>query len=104
MSDPLQISTQHLRAAFEAALTRLTEQEGENITLERDYFWSVPPNELYNVYEQPQELTIGQLSESWQNIQKLTEDTSAAIPQHLIWIADILRALGHSKTRKPLTQ
>jgi hypothetical protein len=104
MSDPLQISTEQLRTAFETALTRLTEREGENITLERDYYWSVPPNELYNVYERPQELTIGQLSESWQYIQKLTEDPSAAIPHHLVWLADVLRALGHSETRKPLTQ
>lgn len=101
MSEPLRISVHQLRTAFETLLSRLADTEGETIALECDYFWAVPPNELYNVYEQPQELAIGQLSESWQNIEKLLEDNSTAIPHHLVWLADILRALGHEQTRKP---
>lgn len=40
------------------------EQSGHaEIELESDYYWSVPTEQLYSVYEEPTDLTIGQLSD-----------------------------------------
>ena len=103
MSEPLGISVERLRAVFDLLMTRLAQDEGDTVGLARDYFWSVPPDALYNVYEEPKELTIGQLSESWDRLEGLLEDDSRALPYHLVWLADVIRALGHEQTRSALT-
>lgn len=102
MSEPLRIPVRQLRAAFELLMQRLTEAEGDTIALERDHFWSIAPDALYNVYAEPGEPGIGQLSESWQHIEQLLKDDSVAMPHHLVWLADIIRALGHPQIRTPL--
>ena len=103
MSEPLRIPVQQLRAAFELLMQRLTEDEGESVPLERDYFWSIAADALYNPYADPGELGLGQLSESWQHLEDVLKDNDLAIGHHLVWLADVLRALGHPQTRTPLT-
>ena len=103
MSEPLRIPIDQLKTAFELLIQRLAESEGDTIALQRDYFWSiVDPSKLYDVYESPGEPSIGQLTESWQHIQQVLADEANAIPHTLVWLADIIRALGHDQTRKPL--
>lgn len=104
MSESLRIPVDRLRAAFDLLMTRIAETEGDTVALERDYFWSIDPDVLYNVYEEPSSLAVGQLSESWYNIERLLDDNPGALNYHLVWLADIIRALGHDQTRKPLPQ
>ncbi|RJQ91854.1 hypothetical protein [Amycolatopsis panacis] len=103
MSEPLRIPVQQLRTAFELLIQRIADDEGETISLQRDYFWSIAPDVLYNPYAEPGEPGLGQLSESWQHLEDLLKDESLAMPHHLAWLADLLRALGHPQTRTPLT-
>jgi hypothetical protein len=60
----------------------------------RDYFWSVPGDELYDVPNEPRTIMIGQLSESWQHLEDLLADPDRAVGHHLVWLADVLRAIG----------
>jgi hypothetical protein len=55
--------------------------------LERDHFWSIAPDTLYNVYAEQGEPGIGQMSESWQHIEQLLKDSllqTAAFTRALI--------------------
>ncbi|UNO38365.1 hypothetical protein [Streptomyces sp. MST-110588] len=67
---------------------------GDAVVLERDYFWSVPADESYDVSKEPSDLTIGQVSESWQHVKDLLADQDRAVGHHLVWLADVLRAIG----------
>jgi hypothetical protein len=60
-------------------------------------FWAVPPPELYDVYERPSELRIGQLSESWEHVQETIERRESGLAYELVWLADVLRANGHQE-------
>ena len=40
------------------------------------------------------EFTIGQVSESWENLRGMLEDRSKALGYGLVWLADVLRAIG----------
>jgi hypothetical protein len=82
----------------------LAAEEGEVIHLERDYFWAISPDDLYNPLEDPRELTLGQLWHSWEFIENLPNEPDDAISHHLVWLADIIRALGHPQTREELPQ
>jgi hypothetical protein len=49
---------------------------------------------LYNLYNEPIALTIGQLSETWQHLESLTSGQDQPMGYHLVWLADIIRAIG----------
>ncbi|MCK2029465.1 hypothetical protein KZC54_06945 [Microbacterium sp. KSW4-6] len=62
-----------------------------------DYFWSIPADQLYDVTAAPSGLTIGQLSESFDNIRELDTSPDRAISYGLVWLSDLLRAIGQSE-------
>ncbi|WP_326836014.1 hypothetical protein VSH64_14015 [Amycolatopsis rhabdoformis] len=90
------IRLDQLAAAAERLFEHITEVHGDTVEVDADYFWSIPPDALYNVYEKPKELTIGQLSESDQHIRQLLEGQRPPLAYHLVWLSDLLRAVGYT--------
>ncbi|NUL06100.1 hypothetical protein HRW07_23300 [Streptomyces lunaelactis] len=103
-SEPLQIPLDQLRQAFEVSLHHVEASAGSTVPLKHDYFWSVPGDELYDPYNRPGELTMGQLSESWQHLEDLLADQDRALGYHLVWLADVLRAIGQDIVRQRVRQ
>ncbi|MFF0298850.1 hypothetical protein ACFYS8_20815 [Kitasatospora sp. NPDC004615] len=94
--EPLSISLADLRKSFDVLLSRVeAAAAGDSVLLDKEYFWSVPSDALYDVARDPEILTIGQLSESWQHLTALLADQDRATGHHLVWLADVLRAMGH---------
>ncbi|MEX2985597.1 hypothetical protein [Streptomyces sp. C36] len=93
-SEPLQIPLDQLRHAFDVVLRQVEASAGLTVTLNEEYFWSIPGDELYDVLNEPKTLTIGQLSESWQRIEDLLAHQDRALGYHLVWLADVIRAIG----------
>jgi hypothetical protein len=87
------IDLSDLRAVAASLLDHLTELEGSEVSLEHDMFWSVGAPAIFNVYAQPEDLSIGQLSESWENLRRMT-DEDRSLTYGLEWLADVLRAIG----------
>jgi hypothetical protein len=92
--DGLTIRFSQLRKAFELVADYLAETEGTALPLSHDYFWAIPAEELYDVYNRPASLTIGQLSESWQHIEDLLDGKTDILGYDLIYLSDVLRAIG----------
>ncbi|WP_232499316.1 hypothetical protein [Agromyces humatus] len=90
----LQIDTRELREVFERLITHLEQTRGETVTLPEDYFYSLPFPEIYDVLNEPPSPTIGQLTESWTNLHR-TDDIDSTITFELVWLGDLLKALGH---------
>lgn len=90
----LNVKVDEIRAILDKLLTYLAENNGETLSIDQDYFWSIGPADIYDISKRPVELGIGQLSESWDNIRNLTDEDADPIPYDLVWLADILRALG----------
>jgi hypothetical protein len=90
----LQVDLGQLRKVFTALIDSLEETRGNVVSINQDDFWSVSPEDLYNVYKTPESLGIGKLSESWEKLRELVEEDEYPIPYHLVWLADVLRALG----------
>ncbi|MEU8832529.1 hypothetical protein OG963_30630 [Streptomyces sp. NBC_01707] len=95
-SEPLHIPLDQLRHAFDLVLRHVEASAGNTVRLEHDYFWCVPGDELYDVPNEPRAVTIGQLSESWQHLEGLLADEDQAVAYHLVWLADVMRAIGHA--------
>ncbi|WP_439383996.1 hypothetical protein [Amycolatopsis lexingtonensis] len=61
---------------------------------DRDLFWELLPEQRYDLGHEPSEHTIGQLSESWAQLVAMADDPDRAVGYGLVWLADVLRALG----------
>lgn len=95
----LGIEIGELRRAIGRVLDHVEEQHGSEVAIPADYFWSVPAPGTYDVLASP-ELTIGQLSESWDNVKKEREgDGDDTISFALVWLGDVLKAIGHHAGR-----
>lgn len=96
VSPPLTGSTTALNSAYHHALDNLHALVGERVTLDNDFFWSVPPELTYDVYTHPEpdQLTVGQLSESWRNLPRLNEAGGDVPAYASVWLADVLKALA----------
>jgi hypothetical protein len=99
VTQPVRIPVEDLRRAADILLDHLESTVGGVVELDRDMFWAVPPDALYDVYQEPGELTIGQLTESRDNIARVLEDQDSALSYGLVWLADVLRAVGHEVVR-----
>src|SRR4029450_2259796 len=88
------IPTGELRRVFEILLTHVARGSEDELAIGKDYFWSVPSPAMYEVHTEPNALTIGRVSESWGNLEAMLQDESKLIGYGLVWLADVLRALG----------
>lgn len=94
-SDAMRIDLSELRSAFDTVVRHIESSEGTQVQLPVDYFWSVPSPDLYDVERNPP-LTIGQVSESWENLRRERDgDNSATIGFAAVWLSEVLRAIGH---------
>jgi hypothetical protein len=102
MSDSVRIPVERLRQVCTIVLDHLAQNENGVVELERDYFWTIDDETLYNVYVEPAELGVGQVSESWAHLKALLDGTDESPTRHLVWLAEVLRAAGTPETRKPM--
>ncbi|MGI8310684.1 hypothetical protein [Saccharopolyspora hattusasensis] len=91
------MSVEVLRQVFNAALDSLQDRVGDTVELDKDFFWSIPQEAKYDNYTPPEadQLTLGQLSETWNNLVRLAEPGETVPTYALVWIGDVLKALGY---------
>jgi hypothetical protein len=99
MEGTTRIQLLEIRELCDRTLAALEQAVDGDLDLHIDYFWSIPRAERYNVYSQPSELTVGQVSEELENLRRLAEQGDASfVPQSLRWLGSILTAIGDELT------
>jgi hypothetical protein len=99
VTDTLRIPVAELRRAAEVLFDHLQEVQGDVVELPDRMFWSVPAEVRYDVYEQPGDLTIGQLGDSLERLSSVVKSDDDALSYGLVWLADIARAIGEQTVR-----
>lgn len=97
-SEGLSITARELEVALKVILDEMRGRHGTTFTLQKDYFWDIPASQLYDPYNSPAEMTMGQLSESMDNVKQVSSGAGEPVSYALVWLADVLRALGHELT------
>jgi len=92
----VEIPVDTLRRAASILIDRLEAAAGPAIVLDKDMFWAIPPEHRSNVYAEPVEFTVGQLSDSLENLTRVVDDPDSATTFALAWLADLLRAVGEA--------
>ena len=99
MSEEVIVPVDTLRRAIDILLDHLVSVEGQNISLDKDMFWTIAADQRNDVYVEPTEFSIGQLSESLESIDLIVNEPSTATSYALVWVADVLRAAGEAVVR-----
>jgi hypothetical protein len=91
---PTRISIEKLRQVFDLLMSHVVRVSGSEIELSKDAFWSIPAGAVYDVYAEPQELTIGMISESWSHLEAMADSEINVVGYGLVWLAEVLRVIG----------
>ena len=75
-------------------LSNLRNSKGNEIELKSDYYWDISNEELYSPYDEPKDISLGQLSDDLNEIYRLSKSHEEAIPYDLKRIAEILKVLS----------
>lgn len=94
MTDKLTIETAWLRSALDALLEHVEQSVGPAIELDHDMFWSLHAPDKYELSRAPTVETIGSVTHSVTALESVLEDRDETVSYGLVWLADILDALG----------
>ena len=89
----MRVSIEEIEKVVSLLLSKLRESKGNEIELNNDFYWDISAEELYNPYEEPKNITLGQLSDDLVEIQRLNKSDDA-IAYDLKRLASILKALS----------
>lgn len=92
MSEQLVLNISELRRALDSTLRTAAERFGDEVVLRSDYYWHLPTDAAFDICHEPEELTVGQLSDD------LTELTDPSEPGLALWhdlqhLVGLLRAI-----------
>lgn len=90
----MEVNIDRLRAVANALLSHLEDHGAKSVTLSEDYYWNVPAAVRYDRYEEPKELTVGQLSDDMAELTRMINGERPIVGYGLVWLAAILRRLG----------
>lgn len=89
----MRVNIEEIEKIVSLLFSKLRESRGNEIELNNDFYWDISIEELYNPYEEPKNITLGQLSEDLDEIQRLNKSDDA-IAYDLKRLVSILIALS----------
>ncbi len=95
MNNNIQIQKEDLKQILLTLIKKIDTLDTTTIYLNKDLYWNIPYEELYNVYEEPKEITIGSIKEDLEFLQKINENREI-ISYDFIKISNILRVMSES--------
>jgi len=90
----MKIKISELIKTTEVLMEHLNASSSKEIEISDDYYWFVPKAERYDVYKQPKELTIGQLTFDWEELSNIRKGASDPINYAFVWLAMLLLKIG----------
>lgn len=90
------IEVARLRRIADLLFTHLENVGYASIEFDKDFYWHVPGNKLYDQYEPPGDLDVGQLTEDWEKLAAIERGEMPPVTDALEWLAAVLRAISES--------
>ena len=90
----MKISLGTLRRVSTALFDQLESRGYSAIDVPHDYYWDIDRLQRHNLDAEPENLTVGQLTEDWFNLEEMLRDDSLCAAYGLTWLAAVLREVG----------
>ena len=95
----MKVTTEEMRRAANILIDHLENLGEREIVIDDDFYWNIPETEMYNPYERPVNLDMGQLSDDLEEIRKLIAKKSLCVSYGLVWLSSIFRRVGEMIVR-----
>ena len=66
------------------------------IEITKDFYWFIQKEELYNPYDKPQKIDLGQLSDDWDDLGKILKGQDDPGYWDFVDLSALLRFIGES--------
>ncbi len=83
-----------IRLATDRILSHLENSGVSEVELEKDLYWHLDSNEIYEPTCEPKTFTLGQLSDDLENIEEISSGKKDALGFDLVWLSALLRYVG----------
>lgn len=90
----MKVKVSELRKAANILFDHLEQSGHTELELSRDFYWNIPEEKLYTVYEEPSGFTVGQLSDDWKELQQISSGQKKPLAYALVWLSSVLRFVG----------
>jgi len=92
----VQINVDEVEKALKYLFTELRNQKGNIIDIEPvDFYWAIDGKELYDPYNNPNDLTLGQISDDLNEIKKIASKQSEPVSYDFVKLSSVLTMIGH---------
>jgi len=92
----MKIEVADLRKMFEVLAEHLEETGQASVEIPWDFYWEVSREERYDPYSEPKQLSLGQLSDDWNELLKIRDGEMPSVGHALVWLSSILRSVGEA--------
>jgi len=89
----MQIDLSLLEKTIVTIFSEMKKRGLDHIPLDADFYWNVPSEAIYNPYDEPNQLDIGQLEDDYETL-RLANDADKLIGYNLKNISAIMRYLA----------
>ena len=90
----MNLKVSELRAIVNRLFTYLEETGRSEFEISEDYYWFIEEDEVYDPLKEPKALTMGQLSDDWNELSDILKGESPPIGYAFVWLSAILRIVG----------
>ncbi|WP_104398553.1 hypothetical protein [Vibrio penaeicida] len=90
------VDVKTLEKAMLAIFDHLKAQGVYSLDIDSDFYWDIVKEQRYDPYQEPSDINLGQLSDNWNEIQKIASGEKEPIGYALIWIASLYQYIGET--------
>ena len=90
----MKVDVEQLEAVWQTLIYNLKSKGVKEININESYYWMVSDEDLYDVYKEPKELTIGNLADEWPWLLGMVDEPDHAAGYAFRWFSEILRAIS----------
>jgi hypothetical protein len=91
----LEIDVNRLKNIANSLFDRLL-KTNSIVHLKYDEYWIVQPSDRYDFSKTPGELGVGKLTDDWELLQSLIDDSDDAVPYMFVHLAPLVEAIAEA--------
>lgn len=95
----VQVTVSELRKVCEKIFDHLEAMGYSRVEISHEYYWDIPQESRYDPYQEPQQFTLGQLTDDLSELQRIARNDSEPLAYAFVWLATVIRAIGEEVVR-----
>lgn len=92
----VEVRIDEIKDAAVKLLDALAASGEESIKVPFDFYWSLPKASRYNPYQEPKDMTLGQISADIEELRRIAKGEMPPTLFALVWLAAVLQAIGET--------